>query len=182
MRERCNKVVQAPLSFWQVEESALPQAAEYILKLIQRDYNNDPAKIRPHGRWSHFLAAGRDRIEPLIASWRQAGTDELEVCRRMIDLTLVSVLLDAGAGSWHFSEHDTGLKIGRSEGLAVASLHMFLGGLFSSSAAQKQQVDGTKLKVTKASTVLEALQVSDDNPMPGAQGRVDLLIRFALYD
>lgn len=149
----------------------------YVLKLIERDYSNDPSKIRPHGRWSHFLAAGRDRISPLIDSWRASNTDETEICRRMIDLTLISVLLDAGAGSWQYNEPQSGLTIGRSEGLAVASLDMFQAGMFSSSP-EKCQVDATGLKTISLSDVLQGLQVSDSNPMPGAEGRAGLLLRF----
>lgn len=59
--------------------------------------------------------------------------DSLECARRLVDLFLVSVLLDAGAGdTWRFSEESTGLKIGRSEGLAVASFYAFKSGIFSS--------------------------------------------------
>ena len=44
---------------------------------------------------------------------------------------MVSVLLDAGAGTkWSYEERNTGMKLGRSEGLAVASLDMFLSGGF----------------------------------------------------
>lgn len=44
----------------------------------------------------------------------------------MIDLFLVSVLLDAGAGTqWGYTSKDNGKVYRRSEGLAVASLDMF---------------------------------------------------------
>jgi len=44
----------------------------------------------------------------------------------MIDLYLVSVLLDAGAGShWSYKSIDNGRVYRRSEGIAVASLEMF---------------------------------------------------------
>lgn len=57
----------------------------------------------------------------------------MEITRRLIDLFFVSVLLDAGAGDvWRFSEAKTGAQITRSEGIAVASMYMFLDGAFSS--------------------------------------------------
>lgn len=57
--------------------------------------------------------------------------DATERCRRLIDLFLVSVLLDAGAGNdWKYREASTGMAVERSEGLAVASLYMFLDGAF----------------------------------------------------
>jgi hypothetical protein len=46
---------------------------------------------------------------------------------------VVSVLLDAGAGSqWTYHEKSTDLKVGRSEGLCLASYDMFLNQCFSS--------------------------------------------------
>lgn len=44
----------------------------------------------------------------------------------MIDLFLVSVLLDAGAGTqWSYKSGENGRVYRRSEGLAIASLEMF---------------------------------------------------------
>ena len=44
----------------------------------------------------------------------------------MIDLFLVSVLLDAGAGTqWSYKSNENGRVYRRSEGIAVASLEMF---------------------------------------------------------
>lgn len=52
--------------------------------------------------------------------------DSTERCRRLIDLFLVSVLLDAGAGTqWSYKSVENGRTYRRSEGLAVASLEMF---------------------------------------------------------
>jgi hypothetical protein len=55
---------------------------------------------------------------------------------------MVSVLVDAGAGQkWSYTTRQ-GEKVGRSEGLAIASLDMFLDGYFSSDASVKDRVDG----------------------------------------
>lgn len=63
--------------------------------------------------------------------WKNMGVEELECSRRLVDLFLVSVLLDAGAGdTWSYKEESTGLSIERSEGIAVASLYSFAEGLF----------------------------------------------------
>lgn len=44
----------------------------------------------------------------------------------MIDLFLVSVLLDAGAGThWSYKSTENGRVYRRSEGIAIASLEMF---------------------------------------------------------
>lgn len=54
----------------------------------------------------------------------------LSACRRLIDLIVVSVLLDAGAGAaWSYQVD--GVKYTRSEGLGVASAAMFESGMFS---------------------------------------------------
>lgn len=66
-----------------------------------------------------------------------------EKARRLVDLTVVSVLLDAGAGNvWKYTEVSSGKVFSRSEGLAVASVHMFQDGLFSGDKDQPCQVDG----------------------------------------
>jgi hypothetical protein len=67
----------------------------------------------------------------------------MEQTARLLDLFLVSVLLDAGAGNaWKYKEKSSGEVYGRSEGLAIASLDMFLDGVFSGSQGDKYRVDG----------------------------------------
>lgn len=87
------------------------------------------------------------RIGPLVSSWSSlGGHDQLEIARRLIDVCLVSVLLDAGAGnSWVYREKGSGVVIGRSEGLAIASLRAFEQGIFSSVQGQPYRVDGGSL-------------------------------------
>lgn len=81
------------------------------------------------------------RIDELMKTWPES-VDNAERTRRLLDLFLVSVLLDAGAGTkWHYKTAN-GRTYRRSEGLAVASLDMFKDGLFSSNPEQKEQVDG----------------------------------------
>jgi hypothetical protein len=66
------------------------------------------------------------RVQKLIDEWKSNGTENLEITRRLIDLFFVSVLLDAGAGDyWRFVEAEDGKNYERSEGIALASLHMF---------------------------------------------------------
>ena len=110
-------------------------------------------QIPPHGRWRH-LDAGRDRVSPLTTQWKEAGVPELEQTKRLIDLILVSVLLDAGAGNvWTYKE-DSGNKFSRSEGLAVASFDAFVGGFFSGEVNQPFRVDG---ELSSSNPTLEPL-------------------------
>lgn len=100
-----------------------------------------------HCRRGHFITPSNNRIATLLAKPSFPPKSEpLSRAGTLIDLYLVSVLLDAGAGpDWTFTEIDEEgnetWKGGRSEGLAVASYHMFINGLFSSSG-NKFQVDG----------------------------------------
>jgi hypothetical protein len=114
-----------------------------------------------------------------MASW-PATVDNQERTRRLLDLFLVSVLLDAGAGpKWKYTSKENGRVYRRSEGLAVASLEMFKAGLFSSNTSQPYQVDSDGLKRLTVIAMAHGLQVSDDNPIEGLQGRAGLLMRLA---
>lgn len=76
------------------------------------------------------------RLGKVLKQWEEQGLDGVERCRRLIDLFLVSVLLDAGAGDeWRYVEAEGGMVVERSEGLAVASFYMFLGGDFGDGEA-----------------------------------------------
>lgn len=92
---------------------------------LQRDYDAPFTSIPPHGRYQHFAVGGRDRIAQLLSTWPDT-VDNTERCRRLVDLFLVSVLLDAGAGTqWSYKSNENGRIYRRSEGIAVASLEMF---------------------------------------------------------
>ena len=98
-----------------------------------------------HCRRNHFLPH-HDRISKL-KSLPTFPTTPLGRAKTLVDLYLVSVLLDAGAGpTWEYTEKDEQgtviWKGGRSEGLAVASWWMFVEGVFSGDKVNKLQVDG----------------------------------------
>lgn len=109
-------------------------------------------QIPPHGRWRHFDIDDEPRIQRLRQQWTSTSTlgsppvpDVKEECKRLLDLFLVSVLLDAGAGNqWVYREIGTDKSYGRSEGLAIASLDMFKVGFFSGLEDQPYRVDGTQ--------------------------------------
>lgn len=146
---------------------------------VQRDFAPDYSSIPPHGRWQHFNVGGQDRIAALLSSWGNA-VDNPERCRRLLDLFLVSVLLDAGAGtSWTYKSTENGRIYRRSEGLAVASFEMFKSGLFSSNESQPHQVDADGLRRLTVEKMGEGLQVTAENPIAGLEGRTGLLIRLA---
>jgi hypothetical protein len=98
----------------------------------------------------------------------------------LIDLFVVSVLLDAGSGNkWSYRSKESGKVFSRSEGLAVASLEMFKSGLFSSDPTEPCQVDGAGLKKVTAEVLAKGMQHSEQNPLAGIEGRAGLLIRLS---
>lgn len=127
-----------------------------------------------HSRWRHFSVGGVDRESLLDRALTSQSLRER--CRAKIELAIVSVLLDAGAGSdWCFVETPGGPRYQRSEGLAVASFHGFVGGLFGTNP---YSVSGTTLCSLTVEELGKALQVSTDNPLLGMPGRVELLNRL----
>jgi hypothetical protein len=99
--------------------------------------------------------------------------------RRLTDLTVVSVLLDAGAGArWAYAEPEGARRLARSEGLAVASLRAFQAGLFSSDPSDPLRVDADALCQLSEDALGRAFQVGDENPLVGVAGRVELLRRL----
>jgi hypothetical protein len=145
IRERCQRVFslaeESKLEYWTLDLSQEPKIVDFVCELIARDYGTDYASIPPHGRWRHFVG---NRVDPLLEAWDQEqGVDDLEKARRLVDLMVVSVLMDAGAGNeWKYAPKEGGEKIARSEGLAVGSLEMFEKGFFSGIEGQPSRVDG----------------------------------------
>lgn len=115
----------------------------------------------------------------LLQSW-PSSVDTSERTRRLLDLFLVSVLLDAGAGTaWSYKSKENGKIYRRSEGLAVASLEMFKAGMFSSDPNQPYRVDADGLKRLTVESMGKGLQVTEQNPITGLEGRSNLLIRLS---
>lgn len=114
-----------------------------------------------------------------MATWHSSVNGQ-ERCRRLIDLFLVSVLLDAGAGTkWSYKSKESGKIYRRSEGLAVASLEMFKTGIFSSDPDEPCQVDAGGLRKLTPQHLARGLQVSEQNPIDGLSGRTSLLLRLS---
>src|SRR5205807_843020 len=99
--------------------------------------------------------------------------------RAAFDLAIVSVLLDAGAGpAWRFRDALSGRAIGRSEGLALASLAMFVSGAFSARPGDPLRADASALETLADEAIRAGFQASDANPLAGIAGRADLLRRL----
>lgn len=156
-----------------VHPDGLDRAADEVAAVTRERF---PDLVIPyHSRWRHFEAGGVDRKALL-----DNRLDQDDRARAHIDLTVVSVLLDAGAGpSWRFREPESGQEFTRSEGLGVASWHAFTAGLFSSRPDEPLRVDAEGLRTLTVPRLAEAFQVRADNPLTGLEGRVTLLHRLA---
>jgi len=158
-----------------VNDGALALAAGTVAELTRARYPD--GRIPYHSRWRHFEAGGVDRRARLDA--RLVPADAAARARAQIDLVLVSVLLDAGAGAeWSYLEDASGQRFTRSEGLGVASLHAFAGGLFSSDPLHPLRVDAAGLQRITADQLAHAFHVRRDNPLVGLEGRAALLRRL----
>jgi hypothetical protein len=150
----------------------LDAAAAYVVDTIRQAYPT--LEIPTHSRWRHFAAGGRDRWAEL--GGRLAGLPQDEIARIRIDLAVTSVLLDAGAGGrWRYREPGSGEIYDRSEGLAVASFHLFTSGVFSTRPEAPLRVDAEALAGMTAARLAVGFQAGPDNPLIGLEGRADLL-------
>ena len=179
VRERCGQLLQrarAGESAWfTVDDSALETAARAVADATRERYPR--LHIPYHSRWRHFEAGGIDRkgqLEQLMGD-----LPAVTKAHAMIDLTFVSVLLDAGAGpDWKYVEPASGQTFTRSEGLGVASFHAFTSGLFSSDKDRPWQADSEGLRALVTDRLAAAFQVSEHNPIVGLEGRAVLLRRL----
>ena len=160
--------------WFSVDPNGLEQAVQATLAVTRKRFAS-PAAIPFHSRWRHFEAGGHDRWAALAP--KLAHLPKEEVARRRMDLAVVSVLLDAGAGpDWSYREPGTGKTYARSEGLGVASFHMFANGLFSRDAkGDPLRVDAERLAVLTPMDIALGFQVKAHNPMTGLEGRAGLL-------
>ncbi|MCA9647390.1 MAG: URC4/urg3 family protein [Myxococcales bacterium] len=154
----------------------LPAVGRLVAQVTRDNYPD--LKIPYHARENHFLVGGRDRLSGLFDA---AELSPEERARREFDLTVTSVLLDAGAGpEWSYLEPDFGDAEGgeryaRSEGLAIASLHWFASGAFSLNPDAPQRADARALQNLTEAQLTEGFQVGPENPLVGVGGRLGLL-------
>jgi hypothetical protein len=181
IRLRCaaitRSVAEGRSSHFRIDRSRLDAVAERVAALTLQRFPD--LKIPYHSRWRHFEAGGVDRKAELDALL--AGRSGADVARAQIDLTVVSVLLDAGAGpAWKYHEgaSDGGQDFTRSEGLGVASFRAFVAGTFASDMADPLRADGAALRRIDGAVLRNVFQASPSNAMVGLEGRAGLLSRL----
>jgi hypothetical protein len=179
VRERAHRLfdhaLAGRLDHFTVDLNRLDACADEVVATVRQAYPG--LDIPFHARWRHFSVGGFDRWSAVVgsASW----PDRNALARAAFDLAIVSVLLDAGAGAdWRYQEGRTGETYARSEGLAVASFDMFIGGAFSTRPEDPFRVDAEALIALEAEDLAQGFQVAPGNPLVGLEGRAALLNRL----
>jgi Protein of unknown function (DUF1688) len=163
VRQRAHEMLDLALAGriddWAVDMSRLDSAAELTARVTREAYPD--LAIPFHARWRHFVAG-----EP-----RLSDADPAARARAALDLVILSVLLDAGAGpGWNFSDPVSGKTFTRSEGLAVASQRLVESGALGTR--------GGALAALDEATLAQGFQVGESNPLAGLEGRTALLRRL----
>lgn len=152
-------------------EEKLQGTVDFVMKTIHENYPD--LNIPFHSRWGHFRPGKVDRSLWLKAKIKDL--DPMEQARVKWDLVIPSVLLDAGAGAeWKYYEEETSAHYNRSEGLGVASFHLFMSGAFSTDGKSLQSTSVGLQKVTPQ-LIEKYFQVTPQNPLVGVEGRTNLL-------
>jgi Protein of unknown function (DUF1688) len=163
------------LPHFQIDLGRLDATADAVLATMRRTYPT--GEVPFHSRWRHFVIGGHDRWAAIAdkVNWPGAAAR----ARAEFDLAVVSVLLDAGAGvTWRYRDAGYGTSIGRSEGLALASLDMFANGLFSAKPDDPLRADAEALARLSVADLEKGFQVAGTNPLMGIAGRAELLRRL----
>ena len=176
VRERASELLalgeRGALAHFAIDEARMDSAAELVADVTRARHPD--LRIPLHSRWRHFEAPDGGSRWTAIAG--EAGLAGTERARSAVELAVVSVLLDAGAGTrWRYRDELTGREIGRSEGLAVATFDLYRRGALSSDPAQPMRADADALGRMDQTTFARAFQLGEHNPLPGVAGRVRCL-------
>lgn len=179
VRERAHRMLAIGLDDklpnFRIDLGRMDDVVELVLETTRNAYPSFDVPF--HSRWRHFVANGDDRWAAVAG--RTNWPDRAARARAEFDLAIVSVFLDAGAGPlWRYRDPDTGAAIGRSEGLGLASLAMFSAGAFSAAPSEPLRADADKLANLDVAELARGMQVRNDNPLVGLDGRADLLRRL----
>ncbi len=173
IRTRCHELLltgeRGELSHFDLRTDRLPDVARLVAEVTRERYPD--LNVPWHSRWRHFSSGGIDRWSRLAA-----GLGRRERVRVALDLLVVSVLLDAGAGDrWQYREAETGLLFTRSEGLAVASLALYARGAFSTDPGNPLRCDADALRGFTAGRLAAAFQAGSATPLAGVVERAGML-------
>ena len=150
--------------FFKIDLNALDQCCEFVLSNAKQQYPNFDVPF--HSRFRHYEMDNISRLS------------QLKTPQQQFELIIISVLLDAGAGTkWQFFESSSGKYYGRSEGLALAALEMYQQGYFSKTG--NIQADSEGLAQITPEKIAQGMQHSEGNPLLGLEGRASLVRNIA---
>jgi len=143
----------------------------FVVDVITSQYPE--LDIPYHSRWRHFEVGGVDRITSLKQGI--GVISPMDYGKILYELVIISVFLDAGAGSlWRYKDNLTDKEFSRSEGLALASLSMYQHGAFSNDPLNPLRVDAQRLIDFNENDLRQGFQVTATNPLEGVAGRAAL--------
>ncbi len=175
IRRHCEQVYQLVKDgkgrYFSLHEEKLEPLCDYVLSVIRQNYPD--LKVPFHSRWRHFRGPHGDCLSDMEKTY--LGLSEGSRTQAMMEVVLVSVLLDAGAGaSWRYRDPRSNKLLSRSEGLAFASWDLVKEGRLTK-GTELARVDALGLQNITEESFCEAFQVTTDNPLVGVTARVHIL-------
>ncbi|PTW62498.1 uncharacterized protein DUF1688 [Breoghania corrubedonensis] len=158
-----------------LDMAALDPAADRIAALIRERW---PDLVLPfHSLWRRFEAGGHDRFAGLAGTRQWAGVREMG--RAAVDMALVSGFVGITAPpDWAFGEGLTAERYHGADGLAIASLAMIAGGVFSGVPRDPLRADAGQLVRIASSEIAAGLQVEPGSNRIDCDGRAEDLRRL----
>jgi len=175
-RERANAIYEMGLKnelhHFQINLDKLPYTVKYVINTIEKNYPD--LKIPQHSRIRHFEKFDPNFIDNFNNSFKCSAREKI---KKLIDLTVISVLTDAGAGaSWKYIKDNKVYT--RSEGLAFASFDMFMSGIFSSDEACPHRINSKGIQKMTLEDFKKGFQISEDNQLFGIENRYKSIQRL----
>ena len=158
-----------------IDENRLQDVVNYVFSVITENYPS--LEVPYHSRWRHFEVGNQYQLNAFQKATANLST--IEKAKISLDLIIPSVLVDAGAGSKWLYRSDNSETIGRSEGLALASIDALLAGAFGGSSLP-MGTHANGLKDLKQETFQRLFKSSVENPLLAVEGRYELLQRLAV--
>ena len=179
VRQRCAAMfdlgLAGKLEHFTLDMARLDALAEQVAEMLSETAGENGAPF--YASWRSFEAGGHDRWS-MLGAYRQ-WQDVREMGRAAFDLAFVTAILGVDPGSdWRYHEAATGEDHTGADGLAIASLAMFAGGLFSAKTSDPLRADATILARLSDEEIASGLQHGPENPVAGFEGRCNLLRRL----
>lgn len=175
IRERARQLLQRARDgqsrWFRVDDDASATTADAVVSCVRG--RHPPL----HSVWRAVEAGGLNRRGQLDAL--MGGLPIPSKAHALVDFTTIAVLLGGmPARGWRYTEAASGRAFEGDQGLAVAALHAFAGGLFSGDPQRPLQADSTGLRALVHDHLAAAFQVTEANPLPALAERATLLRRL----